>query len=241
MGKTILFASIILIGNNVFSQVSAPSVETDFQNYIRAESGHVNSGSGFPVFRIKEDTKGNRYLFERWVDGSVTGTDSVVYKSSKFLFNYDKVGRKLFMMIDSTTTMELSSKEIAGFSLKDDTTEYHFERLKNSTDLNFYQPVYKNEKGYSLYKLLSTKLVQADYQTNGITETGNKYDEFVDEQQYFILSSKGELMKIECKKKSIEKVLQNESSKVDAFFKDHKGDKIDETFVTDLLKSINSK
>jgi hypothetical protein len=137
--------------------------------------------------------------------------------------------------------MELSSKEIAGFSLKDDTTEYHFERLKNSTDLNFYQPVYKDEKGYSLYKLLSTKLVQADYQTNGITETGNKYDEFVDEQQYFILSSKGELMKIEFKKKSIEKILENEAAKVEAFFNDHKRDKIDETLVTALLKSINSK
>jgi hypothetical protein len=83
--------------------------------------------------------------------------------------------------------------------------------------------------------------VQADYQTNGITETGNKYDEFVDEQQYFILSSKGELMKIEFKKKSIEKILENESSKVEAFFNDHKRDKIDETLVTALLKSINSK
>jgi len=238
--KTILIALVISIGNSAFSQVSAPSVETDFQNYIRAESGRVNTGSAFPVFRIKEDTKGNRYLFEKWVDGSVTGTDGVLYKSSKFLFNYDKVGRKLFMLIDSTT-MELSSKEIAGFSVKEDTTEYHFERLKNTTDLNFYQPIYKDEKGYSLYKLLSTKLVQADYQTNGITATGNKYDEYVDEVQYYILSSKGELMKIELKKKSIEKVLENESSKVDAYFKDHKGDKVDEAFVAVLLKSINSK
>jgi hypothetical protein len=241
MRKTILFASAIFIGNTVFAQVSAPSVETDFQNYIRAESGHVNSGSSFPTFHLKEDTKGSRYLFEKWVDGSVTGTDGVLYKSSKFLFNYDKVGRKLFMWIDSTTIMELSSKEIAGFSLKEDTTQYYFERLKNSTDLNFYQPVYKDEKGYSLYKLLSTKLVQADYQTNGITETGNKYDEFVDEEKYFLLSSKGEMARIEFKKKSIEKVLESESSKVDAFFKDHKGDNIDETFVTALLKSINSK
>ena len=83
--------------------------------------------------------------------------------------------------------------------------------------------------------------MQADYQTNGITETGNKYDEYVDEWQYFILSSKGELMKIELKKKSIEKVLENESSKVESFFNDHKRDKVDEAFVKSLLQSLNSK
>jgi hypothetical protein len=241
MKSTVLFASLFLIGTNVFSQVSAPSVETAFQNYIRAESGNVYSGSALPTFLIKEDTKGNRYLFEKWVSGSVTGTDGVLYNSSKFLFNYDKVGRKLFMWVDSTTVMELSSKDIAGFNLKEDNLEYNFERLKNSTDLNFYQPVYKDEKGFSLFKLLLTKFVRADYQTNGITESGNKYDEYVDDEQYFILSSKGELMKIELKKKSIEKVLENKSSEVESFFNDHKKDKVDEAFVKNLLQSLNSK
>lgn len=242
MKQTVLIASLLFFGFNIFSQVSAPSVETAFQNYIRAGSGNVTNGGELPIFLIKEDTKGNRYLFEKWVSGSVTGTDGVVYNSSKFSFNYDKVGKKLFMLIDSSNTvMELSSKDIAGFSLKEDNQEYNFERLKNSTDLNFYQPVYKDEKGFSLYKLLLTKFVKADYQTNGITESGNKYDEYVNDEQYFILSAKGELIKIELKKKSIEKVLENESSRVEAFFNDHKKDKVDETFVKSLLQSINSK
>ena len=242
MKQTVLIASLLFFGCKLFSQVSAPSVETAFQNYLRAESGSVYTGSALPTFLVKEDTKGNRYLFEKWVSGSVTGTDGVVYNSSKFSFNYDKVGKKLFMLIDSSNTvMELSSKDIAGFSLKEDDQEYHFERMKNSTDLNFYQPIYKDEKGFSLYKLLLTKYVKADYQTNGITESGNKYDEYVDDEQYFILSSKGELIKIEFKKRSLEKVLENESSKVEIFFNDHKKDKVDEAFVKSLLQTLNSK
>jgi len=242
MKSVVLFASILLFGAKIFSQVSAPSIEAAFQNYLRVEGGsNLYRGSSLPTFLIKEDTRGNRYLFEKWVNGSVTGSDGVVYNFSKFSYNYDKVDGKLFMLMDSTTVMELSSKDIAGFTLKEEDREYHFERLKNSTDLNFYQPVYKDEKGFSLYKLLVTKLVKANYQTNGMIESGNKYDEYVDSEQYFIFSSKGELMKIEFKKKSIEKVLENESSKVEAFFNDHKNDKVDETFVTSLLQSLNSK
>src|SRR6266487_1756893 len=227
----VLFAPFLFIGTNIFSQVSAPSLETAFQNYLRAESGHVYTGSSLPVFLIKQDTKGNRYLYENWVHGSVLGVDGVVYNSSKFLFNYDKIGQKLIMQLDSNSILELNSGDIAGFTLKDDSSEYHFERLKNSTDLNFYQPVYKDEKGYSLCKLLFTKLKKADYQTNGIIESGNKYDEYADEVEYFIVSPKKELMKIDFKKKSIEKVLENESSKVELFFSDHQKQKLNEEFV----------
>lgn len=234
------FLSFALI-QTTYSQVSAPSIETSFQNYIRSSSGSINSGSILPSFLIKQDTKGNRYLYERWVEGSVLGTDGNTYEAPKFRYNYDKVSKKLFMLLDSTTVIELSSADIAGFHLKGDEGELQFERLKNSTDLNFYQPVYKDEKGYSLYKLLDTKFKKADYQTNGIIESGNKYDEYVDQVEYFILSAKQELIKIDLKKKSIEKALESQSARVDAFFTEHKKEKIDADFVKALLQSINAK
>jgi len=241
MKLTFLGVSTLLAVTNIFGQVSAPSIETAFHNYLQAESGHVYTGSALPVFLVKEDTKGNRYLYEKWVSGSVLGVDGVLYNSSKYLFNYDKIAQKLFMLLDSNRVLELNSGDIAGFTLHDDTSQYHFERLKNSTDLNFYQPVYKDEKGYSLYKLLFTKLKKADYQTNGIIESGNKYDQYIDEEQYFILSPKHELSKINLKKKNIEKVLGNESSGVESFFAQHNKDKLDEDFVKNLLQFLNSK
>lgn len=143
------------------------------------------------------------------------------------------------MLLDTSTIVELSSEDIAGFNLKTDGQVLVFERIKNSTDLNFYQAVYKNDKGYSLYKLLTTKFKKADYQTNGIIESGNKYDEYIDEQLYFVLSPKQELIKISFKKKNIEKVLESESSKVDAFFSKHKNETVDENLVKDLLRYLN--
>jgi len=240
--KLILLGILTLVfSKNIFAQISAPSIETTFQNYLRAQSGNQYTGSVLPVFLIKEDTKGNRYLYEKWVSGSILGVDGVVYNSSKYLFNYDKLSQKLFMLLDSNRVLELNSGDIAGFTLRDDTSEYHFERLKNSTNLNFYQPLYKDEKGYSLYKLLKTKYVKANYQTNGIIESGNKYDEYLDDEQFFISSAKEELNRIDFKRKSIEKVLDNESTKVKSFFDQHKGDKLDENFVKNLLRSLNSK
>jgi hypothetical protein len=239
--KSILFTAFIsLTISKAFSQVSAPSMETAFQNYIRSSQGSVGNASVLPSFRIKEDTKGNRYLYDKWVSGSVTGVDGVVYNSPNFHYNYDKISQKLFMLLDSNKVLELSSGNIAGFNLKGDTNEYQFERLKNSTDLNFYQPVYKNEKGYSLYKLLVTKFKRADYQTNGIIESGNKYDEYVDEVEYFIASPKQEISKITFKKKNLEKALERESAKVDTFFSLNRA-KVDEDFVTKLLQSINAQ
>lgn len=236
-----LFLLAFIACTHVFSQVSAPSIETAFQNYIRASSGSINSGSVLPTFLMKQDTKGSRYLFESWVEGSVTGTDGVEYNSPKFKYNYDKINRKLFMLMDSATVIELSSGDIAGFSLKTDGRVQVFERLKNSSDLNFYQPVYKDKKGYNLYKLLTTKFKKADYQSNGIIESGNKYDEYVDQLEYFIVSPKQELLKIAFKKKVIEKALENESSKVDSFFKQHKGEEVDEDFLKKLLQYLNTE
>ena len=236
---SLLVIAFFLMASHGHSQVSGPSIETSFQNYIRSSSGNVNTGSVLPSFLIKQDTRGNRYLYETWVDGSVTGVNGVVYNSPKYRYNYDKINKKLFMLLDTTTVVELSSEDIAGFNLKTDGQVSVFERLKNSTDLNFYQAVYKNDKGYSLYKLLTTKFKKADYQTNGIIESGKKYDEYIDEQVYFVLSPKQELIKISFKKKNIEKVLENESTKVSTFFNQHKNETLDENLVKELLRYLN--
>lgn len=233
---TLCFSVIVVLG-----QVSAPSVETSFQTYLNdlKQNGPLYDGNSMPTFLIKENTRGNRYFFDKWVKGNVTGTNGVIYNGSNMLLNYDKINKKLFLKADSTI-IELSSGDIAGFTLTDKNDSFYFERLKNSTDLNFYQPVYKRENGYSLYKLLDTKFKKADYQTNGIIETGNKYDEYVDVVEYFIISPKQEITKIDFRKKTIEKVLENQSAKVEIFFAEHKREKLNEKFVKDLLIFINS-
>ena len=236
----LLFSLSLFTTANLFAQVSAPSLETAFQNYLSTTGSGVNTGGVLPTFLIKENTRGNRYLFDHWVNGTVLGTDGVTYKPKNAQFNYDKIEQKLFMLVDNKTVMELGSGSIAGFSLTSNDSNFHFERLKNSTNLHFYQPIYKSEKGYSLYKMTDTEFKKADYQSNGMLESGNKYDEYVDQDSYYILTSKGELIKIDFKKKSIVRALENESSKVETFFTEHKKDRLDEELVKNLLQYINS-
>lgn len=238
--RILAFSLSLLATSNLFAQVSAPSLETAFQNYINTTGSAVNTGGVLPTFLIKENTRGNRYLFDHWAKGTVIGTDGVTYKPANAQFNYDKIDQKLFMLVDNKTVMELGSEAIAGFSLSSNDSNFHFERLKNSTDLRFYEPLYKSEKGYSLYKLVDTKFKKADYQSNGMLESGNKYDEYIDQDIYYILTSKGELIKIDFKKKSLERALTNESSKVETFFTEHKKDRLDEELVKNLLQYLNS-
>ncbi|HEU0064484.1 MAG TPA: hypothetical protein VFQ58_05615 [Flavisolibacter sp.] len=237
---TFLFSAALQFSIASVAQETAQSLEGAFKNYLQAESGRVYSGSSIPVFKAKEETKGSRYLFGEWVNGSVLGTDGTLYNNPKVQYNYDKIGQKLFMLLDSNKVIELNSGDISGFTLTGNDSTFHFERIQNTTDLNFYEPVYKKEKGYSFYKLMVTKFKRADYQTNGIIESGNKFDEYADEKQYFIVTPKMELLKINLKKKSIEKVMEAESSKVNQYFSEHK-ESVNELFVVNLLQYLNNQ
>ena len=237
---TLITAVVAAISFSAHSQVSAPSVETSFQNYIRASAGSVNTGSVLPNFVVKENTRGNRYLYENWMEGFVIGTDGNTYNSPRYKYNYDKISKKLFMLYDSATVIELSSGDIAGFTLKTEEGYRPFERLKNSSDMNFYQPLYKGDKGYVLYKLLTTKFSKADYETNGIIESGKKYDEYVDTEEYYILSPKQGMTKITFKKKAIDKALETDYNMVQGFYNQHKSDVVDLEFVKQLLQYLNS-
>jgi hypothetical protein len=236
-----LFVVLFLLNGSpsYAQQVSAPSIQTSFQNFISSESGNVYTGSSLPVFLIRENTKGNRYLFEKWVKGSVTNAENVKFVDPNVRYNYDKVARKLLVLLDSSSIVEINSSDVLNFTIADDSETYTFERLRNSTDLNYYEPIEKNEKGYSLYKLLFTKFKLADYQTNGLIQSGNKYDEYVDTEEFFVLTPKKEMIKLTMKEKSIKAAL-NDDPKVDSFFSSHKKAKINESLLKELVESLNA-
>ena len=78
-------------------------------------------------------------------------------------------------------------KEIGTFTLTDGKQEYTFEPVDIINPLQFFAVLAKNDK-YALYKLIKTKFIKADYHTNGLSESGNTYDEYKDEADYYIVS-----------------------------------------------------
>src|SRR5262249_11457199 len=94
--------------------------------------------------------------------------------------------------------------------------------------------------GYGLYKLTKTTFKKADFHTDGMVESGNNYDEFADDVSYYILAPGATTAtKIELKKKSIKEVLAGAKQKTDDYLSAHRGEDINEDFLTGLVGSLN--
>lgn len=226
--------------SNINETISQKAVLNSVQDFGKAESGNIYQGSALTIFHQKEETQGSRYLFNRWVSGTVLDTNLAVINTADFLFNYDKIGKKLLTTRDKMTIIELNDNAINSFILKGDTSIATFAKVPVINKKDFLTVLVKNEIKYSLYKSTKTKFQKADYTNNGIFESGKKYDEFVDEFEYYIIFPGGkEFKKVELKKKSIRETLANEEAKVKQYFSKSESGVINESFLKALILFLN--
>jgi hypothetical protein len=119
-----------------------------------------------------------------------------------------------------------------------DSNSYVLEKIPSLKTDDLYIVVSRGTK-YSLLKEVTTKFINANFQTNGIVSSGNDYDEFKDEYKYFVIFPDGSAHDISLKKKSIKNVLEAEKEKVDQFFKANASDEQNESFLSRLISSLN--
>jgi hypothetical protein len=229
-----LFLGIILgvIGNAQSDLAQVQMLQNDFTNFadVRIKTSSLMS------FTSKEETVGRRYFFGKWVGGSVTNMKDSLFEKPGYLFNFDKISSSLLLTEDKKIILELDKDQIKSFTLRDEGKNYFFERLEINHNQEFFEPIVKNTSKYSLYKSLKTKFVKSNYYTDGIAESGNKYDEYVDEWTYYIiLPGQKDFRKIDFKKKTILQALTTEEVKVDAYFSAHKNQMIDEELLKNLI------
>jgi hypothetical protein len=214
-------------------------LRNDLSNFARSENARFIQSSGIPSFMPKEETVGSRYMFNKWVHGVVVSTLDSVYADPVAEFNYDKVGGKLLMTRDEKNVTELYLNKIRGFTLQGDNGKILFEKVRVIDTSNFLVALVKNDQ-YSLYKSLKTKFIPANYQTNGIAESGNKYDEFKDNSSYYIVLPGGkEFRNVELKKKSIKTALKDAGPKVDAILSGDPAAEINETYLVRVVNAVN--
>lgn len=199
------------------------------------------NGASFPIRREKEETKGTRYLFNNWVKGSVIDSNNLEIKNQAYLFNYDKLGGGLILTNDQKSAIVVDKEQIKSFTLYDQSNEpFVFEMVSAIDNLHFFQVLSAGSK-YKIYKLTKTKFIKSDYSTNGLITTGNSYDEFVDENIYYVLTiQNNQVKKLTLKKKSIKEAFEIEENKLNTFFTNHSADLIDEHFLKILGDYINS-
>jgi hypothetical protein len=226
----------ILICSEVFSQNGIATAGSTFKDFGNYSMHPIMSGSAINSFNSPENTKGRRYYFDEWVKGTVISSSGKEISSEDYFFNFDKVTNSLLVTKDKKEIIEVNKESIQEIHFSDKGTVYDFAKEEKISPFKFVEVLVKNEK-VSLYKTINTRLVKANYTTNGISESGNPYDEYVDAPAFFI-SYKGEFKPVILKFSSIKSNLKEESKKVNDFYADHLNDEVDENYLKSLVNYI---
>jgi CarboxypepD_reg-like domain len=199
----------------------------------------LNSGGTLPMVTHQENTRGSRYLLKHFVRGVILDKDGHVMTDSLNLLNYDKIDGQLMIAQTAGTYLEVDKDKVVAFALRDQDSAYVFLNVPALSKVNYFLLIATGPR-YSIYKSIRTNFVKANYQSNGLIETGNNYNEYVDKQTYFWVDGQGKAGIFELKKKLILEALAGEKAKVGAYFAKHKYDDVDDAFVRNLINYLNA-
>jgi hypothetical protein len=134
----------------------------------------------------------------------------------------------------------VDKNQIKQFTLFDDKdVPYTFENVP-SIDPNHYLEVLASGSSYKIYKNLGTKFLKNDFQSNGITSSGNNYDSYVDEGVYYIVKLPGgQPQKVSLKRKSIKNAFAADADKANKYMSAHDSDEVDDNFLKGLGEFMN--
>jgi len=146
----------------------------------------------------------------------------------------------LLLSQDKQTAIAVDKKHVKNFVVYDKAGKaMAFEYIAAIDPTHFCQALSTGAK-YKIYKLTKTKFIKADYKNDGISSSGNKYDEYADEPLYYVIDVKtAEPQKLSLKSKAIKQIFEADADKVKSFFADHKDDDIDESFLLALGDFLN--
>lgn len=251
MKKIFLFSvfiqSILISANAQFiGQNNVMGAGGNFSQYLnktllKTTTEGVGKEAVVNSFNNTENTKGARFLFDTWVKGdSVIDAGGNIINTVSFIFNFDKMTGNLLATQDKINIMSVAPIGINSFVLEDKGRKYIFEHVAAIDSLKFFLALVKSDTRYSLYKRFVTKFIASNFRNDGVMQTGNQYDEYKDESQYYIIEPGATSAKVvSLKPKGIKAALEMQKEKTDAYFKQHKEDVIDERFLSGLINSLN--
>ncbi len=238
---TILFF-FYLIALSALSQsnMQSDAIQNQFLNNSSALSTQPYRGAAIAVLpATKEDTKGSRYLFKIFIKGSIINNKDEKLDNG-YLFNYDKISHQFIITQDEKSYFGVEEQNVKKYELNSEGKDLSFAKISTIGDVGYVQLLAGKEGNYCLYKAVSTKLKKANYTTNGLIESGNNYDEYVDDYAYYVVYPDAKTAEpISFKKSVIKKNLSNVEAKVEAYFSANKYTSINEGFLKGLIEVIN--
>jgi len=215
---------------------------SQYYNKTLTEATTKNStGSMLNGFNNEENTVGKRFLFDEWVEGdSVIDTKGNLVNTTAFNFNFDKLTGGLLVTQDKINNMLVASNGINSFTLKNRGKTYFFTHVNTIQPDPFFLEMVKSDAHYSLYKRFVTKYIASNYRNDGVIQTGNNYNEYKDENEYYVIDAATKLsQRVTLKPKSIKASFPLEKEKVNRYFKEHNNVETDEKFLTGLVNYLN--
>jgi hypothetical protein len=232
--------NIVLKGEG--SSKKASKIETGSVNNYDTFGSRINTmatgTNSVSITNHQEATQGSRYLFDYWVHGYVISAADSLVQNTHYLYNYDKMSGALFLNKDDNMTLQVGAGQIKSFVLFDNKARsYSFAKVP-SIDNSHYLQVLSDGKKYKIYKALNTKFIKSNYTTNGLSSSGNNFDEYVDQTSYYVVKADGKPVKFALKKKSIKEAF-GEADKLDKVMAAASGN-IDDAYLTDLGDALNN-
>jgi hypothetical protein len=241
MRKLILILALgLTITPTAWSQSTqeAMSIDNAIQELSRNASAYNKTNSFVSWHNPKDSTHGSALLFDNWPKGFILGTYDTVLKNPNLFFNYDKVTHFLYFTLDGKTFVKVETTQARELHFFDD-KQTVLTRVDGIDPRNFFQRL-SDSTGthhYRLYRLIKTQLRRANYQTDGLVETGHNYDEYVDYFEYFLVMPGGrEFAPLKLTNKSVRETL---GTTANPWFAAHRGSKLDEAGLIDLVNTLN--
>lgn len=247
--KDLMIVLAAKAGTNINESQVGTGSTNQFANNLTQRQGAASSliygstggstGALLPVFTHTEATRGSRYLFDDWAEGTVLSTKDSVIKNPNYHFNYDKISGALLLSENKTNAIEIDKGQVKAFTLHKDGGRFETFEFVPEIDPTHFVEVLSGGKKYKIYKQLNTKFIKNNYRTDGMTSSGNNYDEYVDESTYYVMDVKTQqLRKITLKKKALKEAFAADATKVDSYLTTN-GGSIDDIYVANLGNYLN--
>lgn len=224
------------------SSPAAMSINNAIQDLSRQTGSSLQNGESFVSYHgDREPPKGSRLLFDSWPKGFVLGIYDTVLNNANLFLNYDKITHNLYLTFDGKTIVKVESSQARELHFKTDSGQHIvLTRVDGIDPYNFFQRLSDSAGAsyYVLYRVVTTQFHRANLVTDGLVTSGNNYDEYVDNYEYYlVMPGAKEYTPINLKKKSIIAALGPKAEP--AFFRHHKSG-IDEAFLIDLVNRLNA-
>ena len=185
----------------------------------------------------QEPTHGSPYEFTSWLHGFAIGAgDSLLYEIDN-LYNFDKLTGNLVFTKDNNTIMQVNTGGVKYFGLYNG-KKYPlvFTSAPAINNMPFAEVLLSTPR-YKIYKRIDCHLERANFHTDGVIETGHRYDEYQDVvKYYFVKLPDGKPQSMSLKKSALKKYLEGSADK----FIDAQGSRdIDEDYVRELSYVLN--